>query len=80
MSDAYEAHRLIAQRRADAAAGPCAHCGGPLLADLIDVSSFNGPAWVPGSGASCVAECWRIDPEAFLVSLAKGQERRQGPA
>lgn len=74
MSDIRDAARLLAQREANAAAGPCPHCGGQVEVDLIDVTSFFQlvPSFVPGGNRTCVDRCWEDDPEGYLNSAAPG--------
>ena len=68
-SDIREALRLIAQRKANAEAGPCPHCGGELHVDLMDTSDYRRPSWMAGAGdGKCIARCWQSDPDGYVAS------------
>ena len=69
-SDLREALQLIAQRKANAEAGPCPHCGEELHVDLMDTSDFQRPSWMPYAGEpKCIARCWQSDPDGYVASI-----------
>jgi len=79
-SDEREALRLIAQRKANAEAGPCPHCGKGLHVDLMDTSDFRRPSWMPGAGEpKCVARCWLLDPEGYVRAIDARRKARATP-
>lgn len=76
-ADAWDARRLIAERAARALAepaAPCPACGAPSKLELINVSTIDGPRYVPGY-VSCSARCYTRDPDAYLAAM----EAMKGP-
>lgn len=74
-ADWREAVLLVAQAEADRT--PCGACGGPTKAEMIDVSSFNQPAFVAGHHR-CVNQCFKSRPADYLKATRPQQAAYRG--
>ena len=74
--DTRSAIRQLAENAARNNTPNCPACGAPGTVDLIDITAFGGPEFIPGAEWRCTAECWRTDPQRYLDAV-NGQTHEQ---